>query len=465
MLDKLLSIFKTQEPQRKPVAKFFRARFDAAQTTKDNLKHWAAADLLSADAESSASVRQTLRMRSRYEIANNSYARGIVLTLANDTIGTGPRLQSLTGSEEQIKAVEQAFTRWAHMVNLADKLRTARKARIQDGEAFILLSRNPRIAGPVTLDLQLIEADRVTSNELATNEAEEVDGIRYDKHGNPTSYRVLKSHPGALNGDSEALTVSAEHMIHSFRVDRPGQSRGVPEITPALPLFAQLRRFTLAVIAAAESAANYAGIVYTDAPAGGEADDVEAMDAIELERNTLLTLPAGWKMGQLDPKQPVSTYGEFKREILNEIARCLNMPYNVAAGNSSGYNYASGRLDHQTYYKAIKVDREYIERVVLDRIFEAFYREYALAERLPKDVPAHIWIWDGTEHVDPAKEANAQAVRLANLTTTLAAEYARAGKDWEAEVRQIARERALLDELGLSLSNATQNPDPSGEEE
>lgn len=463
MLDKILSMFKRQEAA-KPAFKFVRGRFDAAQTTKDNLKHWAAADLLSADAAASASVRQTLRMRSRYEIENNSYARGIVLTLANDTIGTGPRLQAVSDNEDQNKAVEQAFARWAQAVNLADKLRTARQARIQDGEAFILLTRNSRIAGPVTLDLQLIEADRVTSNELATNEDEEVDGIRYDKDGNPTFYRVLKSHPGALNGDSEALNISAEHMIHTYRVDRPGQSRGVPEITPALPLFAQLRRFTLAVIAAAESAANYAGIVYTDAPAGGEADDVEAMDAIELERNTLLTLPAGWKMGQLDPKQPVSTYGEFKREILNEIARCLNMPYNVAAGNSSGYNYASGRLDHQTYYKAIKVDRAHIERVVLERIFDAFYREYALAEGHPKDVPAHVWIWDGTEHVDPAKEANAQAVRLANLTTTLAAEYARAGKDWEAEVRQIARERALLNELGLTLSAVTPTSDPSGEE-
>ncbi len=35
-------------------------------------------------------------------------------------------------------------------------------------------------------------------------------------------------------------------------------------------------------------------------------------------------------------EQPATTYAEFKREILNEIARCLNMPFNVAAGNSSG---------------------------------------------------------------------------------------------------------------------------------
>ena len=45
-------------------------------------------------------------------------------------------------------------------------------------------------------------------------------------------------------------------------------------------------------------------------------------------------MPGGWKMSQIEAEQPATTYAEFKREILNEIARCLNMPYNVAAGNS-----------------------------------------------------------------------------------------------------------------------------------
>jgi Protein of unknown function (DUF2924) len=71
-------------------------RYDAATTTVDNVRHWAAADGLSASAANSPEVRRTLRNRSRYEIANNSYARGISLTLANDCIGTGPRLQMLT---------------------------------------------------------------------------------------------------------------------------------------------------------------------------------------------------------------------------------------------------------------------------------------------------------------------------------------------------------------------------------
>ncbi len=35
------------------------------------------------------------------------------------------------------------------------------------------------------------------------------------------------------------------------------------------------------------------------------------------------------------------------------------MPYNVATGNSSCYNYASGRLDHQTRFKSIRVDQAF----------------------------------------------------------------------------------------------------------
>jgi capsid protein len=54
-------------------------------------------------------------------------------------------------------------------------------------------------------------------------------------------------------------------VIHWFRKDRPGQNRGLPDILPALPLFAQLRRYTQAVLAAAESAANVAIFMKTTA--------------------------------------------------------------------------------------------------------------------------------------------------------------------------------------------------------
>ncbi|MEN6385303.1 MAG: hypothetical protein ABFD79_08890, partial [Phycisphaerales bacterium] len=71
-----------------------------------------------------------------------------------------------------------------------------------------------------------------------------------------------------------------------------------------------------------------------------------------------------------------------------------------------------------------------------------------------RTMPCHQWFWDGTEHVDPAKEAKAQEIRLTNHTTTLADEYAKQGKDWEVELRQRAREKKLMDELGISMPQA-----------
>lgn len=437
-----------------------RARYDAAATTVDNRRHWANADGLSANAANSPDVRCTLRNRARYEVANNSYARGIVLTLANDVVGTGPRLQMLTSDAEANRIVEREFAKWSAAVSLPEKLRTMRMARASDGEAFAILTSNEGSPSPINLDMRLVEAEQVCTPDLSPHQLNAVDGIVFDAFGNPLTYHVLKEHPGSDRFVVNSLSYDpypAAGVIHYFRCDRPGQARGIPDITPALPLFAQLRRFTLAVLAAAETAADFAGILYTDAPAGGEADAAEPFEPIELEKRALLTMPGGWKMAQMHAEQPSTGYTEFKKEILNEIARCLNMPFNVAAGNSSGYNYASGRLDHQTYFKSIRVEQQHIAAVVLDRILAAWLDEAVLVEGfLPASLRtldadfSHQWMFDGHEHVDPAKEANAQATRLANHTTTLATEYARQGRDWEAELRQRAKERQLMTELGLS---------------
>lgn len=75
---------------------------------------------------------------------------------------------------------------------------------------------------------------------------------------------------------------------------------------------------------------------------------------------------------------------------------------------------------------------------------------------MPQGVPAFSewdwsWQWDGKEHVDPSKEANAAETRLRNHTTTLAAEYAKQGKQWDVELRQRAAEMNLMNELGLFI--------------
>ncbi len=456
----------------KTVVRVVRAKFDSAQTTPDNARHWANADFLSANAAANPAVRRTLRNRARYEVANNSYARGIVLTLANDVIGTGPRLQMLLGDGEDEgvnSLIEKEFSAWAKAVDLPGKLRTMRMSRAQDGEAFGFLFSNPGVDHPVKLDIKLIEADQITTPLAQLPTPNSVDGIVFDELGNPKEYHVLDRHPGdqLTTAPLAYRAIEAASIIHWFRKDRPGQSRGLPDILPALPLFAQLRRYTLAVISAAESAANIAIFMKTSTPAGGEAAEVEPMTEMEFSPNMAVFGPEGWEPTQIKAEQPATTYEMFNREILTEIARCISMPYNVAAGNSSGYNYASGRLDHQTYYKSIRVEQSHLESVVLDRILEAWTTEAVKAypELLGATQWPHQWFWDGHEHVDPAKEANAQATRLASNTTTLATEYARQGKDWETELRQRAKEVALMKKLGLTIAQAQPAKDQQPDKE
>jgi len=122
------------------------------------------------------------------------------------------------------------------------------------------------------------------------------------------------------------------------------------------------------------------------------------------------------------------------------------MPMNVALGDSSGYNYASGRLDFQTYFRMVIGERNLIADVVLDDLLET----YESLDRIfyPEDYSDeievdHDWMFDGFSHVDPLKEANAQAVRLQSGTTTLAEECGSEGKDYMKVIRQRLREEAI----------------------
>ena len=70
-----------------------RARYDAAQTTRRNAEHWKWADSFNADQSNSPEVREKLRNRARYEVANNPWLSGLIFQVASDLIGVMPRLQ------------------------------------------------------------------------------------------------------------------------------------------------------------------------------------------------------------------------------------------------------------------------------------------------------------------------------------------------------------------------------------
>lgn len=455
------------------VASGDRAYFDAADHNRYTANHFAAAGAADINTIIRADIG-TLRKWCRYETHNNSYGRGISETLANDIVGLGPRAQvTIPGVMDptQSQRIEDAWTTWGKICDADGRLSFGEMMNLgvkqcpAAGESFAVMVNDPDAAKNrrrVSLRLRLIESDRVVTPLDQFGKPNLRDGMKFDDDGRPTHYMVLKRHPGdttmiTQNNPGSYDEVAVDKMLHIYRMDRPGQNRGIPWFATALLPLAHLRRYTLATVTAAERAASISGIVYTTLP-GVDVDEKAAFDEVEIPHDSLLTLPAGYDMRAFDPSQPTATYKGFKGEMLDEIGRGLNMPHNIVAGNSSGYNYASGRLDWQVYFRMIRTLQAWLSRLCT-KVFSAWYAEYLITTNIYSingntAWPEVQWYWPGHEHVDPVKEANAQRIRLNSLTTTLEDEYAMRGEDWLRKVIQIAKERGLLAELGLTLEDA-----------
>jgi lambda family phage portal protein len=458
----------SDQPRRRSLSGV-RARYDAAQTSAENERHWFWADGLSASSAASPSVRQTLRNRSRYEFDNNAYLRGIARTIVGHTIGRGPQLTLKTRdpmgiTNEDASAVERAFRDWMEVTGFVQKLRTMRTARMVDGEAFGLWITNEREYHPVSLDLRLIEAEQIATPGLQQSTADQVDGIRFDAVGNPIEYHLLKYHPGDAMGagNRQFDNIPASDIIHWFTPERPDQRRGLPEMVASLPLCAYLRRYTLAVINSAEIAALHSGVIYTDAPPDDEDEtEVAAMESVPVERGMFTTMPRGYKISQMKAEQPLSTYASFKAEVLEEMVRPAGVPRNIATSNSSGYNYSSGRLDHQGFFTLLLIEREQIALTICDIAFRKWLSEAVLVEGyLPDSVRRNSltldwdWTWDPFASIDPIKDATARKLAVDNFQQTLAD----GDPHWEDRLRQRARELALMAELGLPSTDPAAYP-------
>lgn len=399
-----------------------QARYDAAQTTAENIRHWRHADDLSAAAANSLAVRRTLRMRSRYEcLENNSFGKGMATTVAADFITTGPQLQILAENRPLARRIETAWRRWARAVRLVKKLRTARLSKLIDGEAFLIFATNNRIPGPVKLDVRGIEADQISTPGWVDGLIDEaVDGIEFDPDtGTPATYHLLNLHPGergrilAGNRQDEKTDLPADAVIHLFNADRPGQVRGIPETTPALPLFAMLRRFTLATLNAAETAANFSAVLKTQSNAFDDTDGalVDPFEGVPIDRGTMAALPYGYELQQFRAEHPTTTYTQFRDALLLEIARCLHVPQFKALGSAAGYNFSSSRMDDQDYESWLEYERGDWEIECLDRIFAEWLDEAILSGELG-DMPAmaeaieHRWAWRPRRSVNPLQDAH-----------------------------------------------------------
>lgn len=444
-----------------------KSRYEAAEPSPLLDRHFSWADNSSINQLLTPSTRALLRARSRYEISNNSYACGMAVTYANDLIGKGPRAQvrlmaPFRDNEVFVRAaatLERSWHGWAREVSLHRKKRTTRESEFSDGEGFEAHITNPGLKHPVKMDIWNIEADRV-AGAYDEDPNDFGDGISYDAYGNPVSYRVLKEHPGEYTVVQDADILPAADVIHMYKRRRPGQLRGLPEMTPALSLFAMLRRYTNATVTAAEVAADLALVLKTNTPLDEGPAQLKGKQftSFKLNPGSATVLPDGWDLGGIKPEQPVNTYAQFKEAILSEIGRCMLIPFNVAAGNSSGYNFASGRLDHLAWYRNLDVERCDWENESYNVTFDRWFDEALLVGEVPPVLRDRsrwevVWYWPATQDIDPLKTAKADLADLAANATTYSEIYGKKGQPWQDAFAQIAEEKRLMESLGITQTD------------
>lgn len=454
-----------------------RTKYDAAANGDAFINHWANSDTLSPDSAASASVRKKLRSRSRYEvIENNPYLKGTILTIANDFVGRGARLK-ITDARIQKEArrfIERSYQRWVKLTKYRQKLWRLRLAKMVDGEGFKIAYTSRRLRHPVKLNFMVVEADRISSDgfldTFATRD-NEVDGIRFNEVGEPTSYHLLDKHPGGFFPSAKGTWIDADDVTHWFRQDR-GWLRGIPETVASLPLCALLRRYTLAVVKAAETGADFAAVLESDGPAIPTSWDTalgaeSPFDTFPIEQGMFTTLPWGHKLSQLRAEQPIQTYDSFVQALLMEIVRPLLVPHNVALGSSAKSNMSSAIVDTHIYKGAQKQERIHAEEEVLSPDLETWWAEFVRSPEVQAEpllrgtllenptllleAPEHRFRWDrvGLDHTDPAKVQGAitEAHERGHLTDRDIQEtyYDRDVDDWREEYEEQVAWRKEVD--------------------
>lgn len=433
----------------------------------------------SADSELRGALRE-LRNRSRDLSNNNEYARRYFELLKVNVVGDkGVFYQSKAidsiGQLDQSgnRAVEDAFKMWGKYthptvcgkMSWIDVQKLAVEMLAKDGEAFIIKHRAAKFHD--SFALEFVEADQVDEqlNRREENGNEIRMGIEVDKFRRPVAYHLLTYHPGdydfATSTRSPKHTrIPAENVIHLFKQVRPGQTRGEPWLTPAIPAIKQLGAFREAAVINARVGASKMGFFKTVGNDGFAADDYEGVSPIiSAEPGTFHTLPAGVEFSSFEPSFPSNEFDSFHKSILRGIASGLGVSYTSLSNDLEATSYSSirqGALEERDFYRNMtQFVIEHFVRPVFDAWLEAAMEMNAFGiplRQFNRFSAAAEFRGRGFSWVDPLKEMNASVVGLKNGILSLGHIAGQYGMDSEELLSQIARDKQLAEQFNVQYA-------------
>lgn len=454
------------------------------------------ADWITSSTSIDAEIRKDLkklRERSRDLAQNNDYAKNAMRVITNNVVGQGITMQASVKmrrggrmDDSTNEAIEKAWAKWKNkrychtggILSFSDMERQAMQAVAESGEVFVRMVHQSFGGGRVPLGLEVIESDRLDEqlNELAKGSGNEIRmGVERDKWGRPVAYHFKGDHPGdypfgAGVVNNQPVRVPAKDVLHLYKQDRPGQTRGVPWLATAIMRMHHLGGYTEAEVIAARAEACRMGFITSpeeDAMQDGQADGQQVTN---FEPGKIERLLPGEEYTESKPTRPGGQFEPFVRAMLRSMAAGIGVSYATLSRDYSDSNYSSSRLsllDDRDNWRVLQtwmienfhrpIFEEWLDMAVLSG-------ELSLSgyEANPEPFRAVRWIPRGWAWVDPAKEMEAYKNAVRCGFTTLADVIASQGGDIEDVMQQRKRELQMAEDMELVFDTDPSEVDNKG---
>ncbi|MFT4118695.1 phage portal protein [Bradyrhizobium sp.] len=318
---------------------------------------------------SNAELRKALpilRDRARDLVRNNPYATRAVNVIAGAIVGYGIKTTLRTTNKRNQKPLQDAFTAWFESTDcdiegnhdgygLQD---VAARALAESGEVLLrrvwVRRKNPR---DIPIALQVLEADYIDTRQdsVTVGGNRVIQGKEYDANGRCVAYYLFDDHPGDAFSLAQtrytSKRVSADDITHLFRMDRPGQGRGVTWFAPVILRLRDLDEYEDAQLIRQKIAACFT-VFIGNADGGAEQTNLnkDAEDLIDrLEPGLIQPLPTGMSATLASPPG-VQGYQEYMSVSVHAVAAGLSVPYEALTGDYSGVNFTSGKIGFGQFY-------------------------------------------------------------------------------------------------------------------
>ena len=439
-----------------------------------------------------------LRNRSRDLYKNNPIAAGAIKTKVTNVVGAGLRLiphvdrEVLGMTEEQADAWEKHAERewrlfWeskdcdiARTCNGHALTRQIYQQSLENGDVIVLLPRVKRQNFPCDIKIQVVEGDRLCNKDNVPDDEKLAGGVQKDDYGAPTHYHITKYHPGdflnKLSQEWDIIPAFGEktglrNVIHLYKQTRPGQSRGVPDLTPVIEALKQLGRYTDAEVMAAvisgfftvfiEQAEGGGEVDFDYNNIGGETGGKTGDDDIKMGNGLVVGLGPGEKVHDTNPGRPNSNFDPFIMSVLKYVGSALEIPIEVILKHFST-SFTAARAALNEFWKFVIAERRWLRDDLLILIYEVFMWDEVATGRIGAPGffidPAIRKAFLGCDYIGPARgqinetvEVRAAAERVNNGFSTRSIETANMnGGDWERNHEQLAKEQRKREEDGLT---------------